>query len=121
MTALKKIMLAAFAVMALSGAAFAADIPSSVQSPGIGQMNGTGAARQNAWIKQFNDVCSATTMSMALSKKELRSRIRRADALKIRLDCLEESAEKVYSRRLKMCRDMYNFALEAKEKAAAGK
>ncbi len=121
---MKKMMLAAFlAVLILCGAAFAAGQSSEGQSSGAGhpsdtgQLNGAGASGQNAWIEQFNDVCSATTASMALSKGQLKSRISRTDALKLRLDGLEESAKKVYSRRLRMCHDMYDFSLKAKEKA----
>jgi hypothetical protein len=110
---MKKIMMAAFAVLILSGAAFAADARFS----GTGKPGGAGSGpEEREWINEFNDVCSATTASMALSKDELNSHIRSADALKGRLGCLGDSAKKVYSRRLRMCHDMYEFALDAKVK-----
>ena len=73
------------------------------------------AAAQVAWQKEFEDVCSRTMEAMDLSTAELRQLIERCDAVRLTIDTLEETQKKVYQRRLKMCRDMYVFALETKE------
>ena len=100
-------MTAVFPVLILASAAFAA-------GP---QPFDTATPEARAWIEKFNQVCAGTTGSMALSKDELKSLISRADNLKGRLGALEDSAKKVYSRRLGMCHDMYEFALEVKGNA----
>ncbi len=107
---MKKTIMSAFFVVLLSGPALAA-----------GAMPGSGSSAQNEWIREFNDVCQATTASMALSKSQLKTRIGLADALKTQLGCLEDSARKVYTTRLRMCHDMYGFALKVKEKENGGK
>jgi hypothetical protein len=67
---------------------------------------------QEDWKAEFDDVCSKTTDSMALTKAELKGLIERCDKLKPRIERLDESAAKVYLKRLKMCRDLYVFVLE---------
>lgn len=67
---------------------------------------------QEEWKAEFDDVCSKTTDSMSLTKAELKSLIDRCDKLKPRIERLDESAAKVYLKRLKMCRDLYLFVLE---------
>ncbi|MDA8089330.1 MAG: hypothetical protein M0Z61_03775 [Nitrospiraceae bacterium] len=71
---------------------------------------------ERSWIDEFNQVCSETGASMTLSEDQLKDRISSAEGLKGRLGTLDDSAKKVYSRRLDMCRNMYTFALEAKGK-----
>jgi hypothetical protein len=60
-----------------------------------------GAAEEADWSAEFADVCSRTQDAMALSGDELRS--------------LVESRRKVYARRLKQCRDLYDFVLKSRE------
>jgi hypothetical protein len=67
---------------------------------------------QEDWKAEFDDVCSKTTDAMALTKTELKGLIDRCDRLKPRIERLDESAAKVYLKRLKMCKDLYVFALE---------
>ncbi len=71
---------------------------------------------QDDWKAEFEDVCSKTEDPMALSTEEIRSLIDRCDKLKPRIEKLEESAAKVYLKRLKMCRDLFAFVLESKTK-----
>jgi len=73
------------------------------------------AAAQAAWQKEFEDICSNTMESMNLTVAQLRQLIERCDKVRLTIDTLEETQRKVYQRRLKMCRDMYVFALETKE------
>ncbi len=73
------------------------------------------AAAQAAWQREFEEICSKTMEAMDLPLAELRTLIERCDKLQAAIDQLEETQKKVYRRRLKMCRDMYVFALESKE------
>jgi hypothetical protein len=53
---------------------------------------------------------------MVLSIAELKGLIVRCDKLKPQIEMEEESTRKVYLRRLQMCRDLYRFVLENKER-----
>ncbi len=72
------------------------------------------AAAQEDWKADFEDICAKTQDAMALTKEELRSLVERCDRLRPRIEKLDESASKVYLKRLQMCRDLYAFALESK-------
>lgn len=69
------------------------------------------------WKTEFDDICSKTNDAMALTKEELKALIERCDKLKPVIEKLDESARKVYLKRLQMCRDMLAFALESKEQS----
>lgn len=73
------------------------------------------AYAQDDWRKEFDDVCSKTQDAMEYSPAELMNFIERCDALKPLIDKLDEPQRTVYLRRLKMCRDLYAFALEYKK------
>lgn len=67
------------------------------------------------WKKEYEEICSKTADVMALSVDELRELISMCDKLKAVIEGLEdESTRRVYLKRLQMCRDLYNFALEQK-------
>jgi hypothetical protein len=72
------------------------------------------AVVQEAWKADFDDICAKTENPLALTTEELKSLIARCDKLKLRIEQLDESAAKVYLKRLKMCRDLYMFSLESK-------
>ena len=78
------------------------------------------AHAQQDWKEEFAAVCSKTQNAMTLSVAELKDLIDRCDKLEERLDELDGmqggSARKVYTKRLKMCRNLYKFTLEYKEK-----
>ena len=75
-----------------------------------GQANPT----QETWRKEFNDVCSKTQDAMTFSQEELTDLIRRCDALLPQIEKLDESRKKVYLGRLRMCRGLYAYVLDAK-------
>jgi hypothetical protein len=77
-----------------------------------------GARAEPGWKQEFEAVCAQTQDAMALPTSELLSLVGRCDKLKPLVDALEESERKVYSRRLKACRDLYAFVLETREKDA---
>ena len=68
------------------------------------------------WKKEFEDVCGKTQDAMALPIEELRSLVSRCDRLRPQIEKLDESQRKVYSRRLQVCRDLYQFVIESREK-----
>ncbi len=68
------------------------------------------------WKKEFEEICSKTENAMTFSVEELRSLMDRCDALKSRIEKLDEPQRKVALRRLQMCRDLYAYVSEMKEK-----
>lgn len=76
---------------------------------------GTAHARED-WSQEFDQVCSKTEDAMTFSVEELKSLVDRCDALKPRVEKLDDPQRKVILRRLQMCRDLYAFVLEMKEK-----
>ncbi len=74
------------------------------------------ACAQEDWRKEFDDVCSKTQDAMVLTADELNDLLGRCDRLKPQIEKLDESQKKVHLKRLRMCRDLYIFVLEAREK-----
>jgi hypothetical protein len=70
---------------------------------------------QEEWRREFDNLCSKTQDAMNFSAGELRNLITRCDALKPRIEKLDEPQRKVTLKRLQMCRDLYAYVLEAKE------
>jgi hypothetical protein len=71
------------------------------------------------WKQEFAEVCGKTQNAMEFSPGELRSFIDRCTRLEERLDELngpQGSERKVYATRLKMCRELYIYTLEYREK-----
>jgi len=83
--------------------------PGTLFSPGA-------ACAQDDWKKEFDDVCSKTQDAMAFNTDELKALVDRCDKLKPQVEALDGAQGKVYSKRLKMCRDLFSFTLETKEK-----
>jgi broad-specificity NMP kinase len=71
---------------------------------------------QDDWKHEFDDVCAKTQDAMMFSPDELRSLVARCDKLKSIIEKLDETQRKVYLRRLQLCRDLFSFVLESKEK-----
>jgi uncharacterized protein YdeI (YjbR/CyaY-like superfamily) len=76
-------------------------------------------AAQDDWKTEFEDVCSKTQDSMSLSPDELKGLVDRCDALKPRIEKLDETEKKVYLKRLQMCRDLLAFVMQSKIAAVA--
>ena len=72
------------------------------------------ASAQDDWKKEFEDICSKTQDSMSFTADELKSLVGRCDALRPRIEKLDETQKKVYLKRLQMCRDLLAFVLESK-------
>jgi hypothetical protein len=75
---------------------------------------------QEDWKTEFEDICSRTQDSMAFTTDELKSLVDRCDALKPRIEKLDESQKKVYLKRLQMCRDLLVFVMQSKPEKAKG-
>lgn len=69
---------------------------------------------EEAWRAEFDDICGKTQDAMSLSVEELKSLSERCDRLKAHIDALDESQKKVYLKRLKMCKDLFEFVLKSK-------
>jgi hypothetical protein len=74
------------------------------------------AHAQEDWRKEFDDVCSKTQDAMVFTIDELKGLVGRCDKLKPQIEKLDESQRKVYLKRLRMCRDLYFYVLESREK-----
>ena len=75
---------------------------------------------QEDWKTEFEDICSKTQDSMAFTADELKSLVDRCDALKPRIEKLDETQKKVYLKRLQMCRDLLVFVMQSKPEKAKG-
>ena len=74
---------------------------------------GTPAGTQDDWKKEFEDICSKTQDAMSFTPDELKSFLNRCDALKPRVEMLDETQKKVYLKRLQMYRDLLAFVIES--------
>lgn len=77
------------------------------------------AFAQDDWKKEFAEVCGKTQNAMELSTDELHDYVDRCKKLESRIQELngtQGSEKKVYSKRLKTCKDLYEYMLEFREK-----
>ena len=85
--------------------------------PGVELSSPGGIAyAQEDWKKEFEELCAKTQDSAGIPPEELKKLIERCDGLKPRIERLDETQRKVYLKRLQMCRDLYVFMLESREK-----
>lgn len=77
----------------------------------------TASAVQSAenWKDSFEDICSKVDASSNMSIPELQTLIERADKLAPEIQKSEDPGKKVYLRRLKNCRSMFEFAIDSKK------
>jgi hypothetical protein len=100
------------AALAAGVLAAAASAPGPTGAPGLAR-----AAAEEAWLAEFEAVCSRTQDAMTLSTDELRALVARCDGLKPKVEALDPSRRKVYLRRLQLCRELYQFVLDARGNA----
>lgn len=74
------------------------------------------AYAEDEWRREFDDICAKTQDTMLLKEEELKVLIQRCDKLKPLIEKLDETQRKVFLKRLQMCRDLFAFVLESKEK-----
>jgi hypothetical protein len=80
------------------------------------QIVGRAAYAQDSWKTEFEAVCARTQEAAGMTPEELKNLVNRCDKLRPQIEKLDETQKKVYTKRLKMCRDLYAFVLETKEK-----
>lgn len=68
------------------------------------------------WKVEFDAVCGQTDNAADMSVEELKIALGRCDALKPKIEALEATPRKVYLKRLQMCRNLFAYLLEGKEK-----
>ena len=73
-------------------------------------------AAKESWQTEFDNLCAKTEDAMTFSQEELTDLIRRCDGLRPQIEKLDESRKKVYLERLRKCRGLYEYVLEAKKK-----
>ena len=77
------------------------------------------AYAQDDWKQEYAAVCAKTQNAMDLTSEELKSYIDRCDTLLDHISKLEgegaETEKKVFTKRVKMCRDLYDFSFKNKE------
>ncbi len=79
------------------------------------------ATAVDSWKAEFDAVCGQTDNATAMSVAELKKALERCDALKPQIESLEATPRKVYLKRLQMCRNLFTYVLESKEKEPATK
>lgn len=67
------------------------------------------------WKDEFSDITSKTTNSMALSTEVLQSLVERCDKLQPIIDGLEATPRKIYSKRLKKSKSIFNYVIESRK------
>jgi hypothetical protein len=89
--------------------------PLTVAGP-TGPLRLAAARAEEDWFAEFEVVCSKTQDAMTISDDELRSLVARCDRLRPKIEGLDPSRRKVWSRRLQQCRDLYQFVLDSRAK-----
>ncbi|HTZ18014.1 MAG TPA: hypothetical protein VMB78_06190 [Dissulfurispiraceae bacterium] len=74
------------------------------------------ACSEEAWVKEFDAVCSQTGDAMDMTKDQLKQLIGRCNKLQSEIEKQDEITRKVYLKRLKSCRELYEFVLNTKDK-----
>ena len=69
------------------------------------------------WKDSFQEICSKVDISSSLSIKELEALIDSSDKLAPEIQKSDDPGKKVYLRRLKNCRSMFEFAIDSKKNA----
>jgi hypothetical protein len=75
---------------------------------------------EESWKQEYAAICAKTQNSMDLSFEELSDYVERCDILLEQINDLNETAggseKKVYTRRVEMCRNLYKYVLDYKNK-----
>ncbi len=67
------------------------------------------------WRAEFDETCANTSDAMALTPAELETLIAKCERLQKAIEQLDESTRKVFLKRLMMCKNLYQFVLDAKK------
>lgn len=94
---------------------FALSVTGAVQTSGCLGAS-LAAVPDQTWKSDFDRLCGQTDNAGEMSAEELKKALESCDALKPRIEALEATPRKVYLKRLQMCRNLFAFLLESKEK-----
>jgi hypothetical protein len=67
------------------------------------------------WKGEFEAICARTQDAMALPADELRALVERCDRLAPAVEALAEPERRVFSRRLRACRELYAYVLASRQ------
>lgn len=70
------------------------------------------------WRVEFDETCANTSDAMALSMAELQGLIATCERLQKTMENLDESTRKVFLKRVFMCKNLYQYVLDAKKTAS---
>jgi len=70
------------------------------------------------WRVEFDETCANTASAMDFSLSELQALITRCEKLQKSMEQLDESTRKVFLKRVLMCKNLYQFVLDSKKRAA---
>jgi hypothetical protein len=68
------------------------------------------------WRAEFDETCAYTTDAMALSIPDLQSLIAKCEKLQKTMEQLDETTRKVFLKRILMCKNLYQYVLDAKKR-----
>jgi hypothetical protein len=105
-----------FRIFFLALVLFVLSFPVIQDSRGSWSLVSEAADAQEDWRTEFDDICGKTQDAMVFNQEELKNLISRCDKVRSLIEKLEGAQKKVYLKRLQMCRDLFSFALESKEK-----
>ena len=74
------------------------------------------AGAEESWKTEFERVCGQTDNAADMTVEELKKALAECDALQPKIEALEATPRKVYLKRLQMCRNLFAYLLEGKEK-----
>lgn len=77
------------------------------------------ARAAEAWKQTFEDICSKVDLTQNMTIKELETLIEQSDKLQPEIQKSEDPAKKIYLKRLKNCRSMFEFSIDSKKNAGS--
>jgi len=89
-------------------------VTGSLQSHCVSEI--AAAESVESWKMEFDRVCGQTDSAADMSAAELKKALEMCDALKPQIEALEATPRKVYLKRLQMCRNLFAYLLDGKEK-----
>ena len=69
----------------------------------------------DVWKQEFNEISSKAVISMTLSTEELQALVDRCEKLQPIIEGLEESPRKLYLKRLKKTKSLFDYVIESRK------
>jgi len=67
---------------------------------------------EDAWLPEFEDICSRTEESSAMNKDELKAMVERCDKLLPQIENSDNPQKRVYLFRLEKCKKLFMYVME---------